>query len=80
MINFDEDKMIDNGLFIYEARNRLEAIANNICQQELSNIFFSSVGGSQAMMEPFADMINEMSPIPVYCVLSSTLVMTGHNQ
>ena len=45
MINFDEDKMIDNGLFIYEAGNRLEAIANNICQQELSNIFFSSVGG-----------------------------------
>lgn len=80
MINFDENKMIDNGLFIYEARNQLEAIANNICQQGLSNIFFSSVGGSQAMMEPFADMINEMSPIPVYCVLSSTLVMTGHNQ
>ena len=28
MINFDENKMIDNGLFIYEARNQLEAIAN----------------------------------------------------
>ena len=51
MINFDENKMIDNGLFIYEARNQLEAIANNICQQGLSNIFFSSVGGSQAMMK-----------------------------
>ena len=23
MINFDENKMIDNGLFIYEARNQL---------------------------------------------------------
>lgn len=28
MINFDENKMIDNGLFIYEARNQLEAIAS----------------------------------------------------
>jgi len=80
MINFDEKKMLENGSLIYNRRNDIEDIANRVCEKGFSNIFISSVGGSQAMMDPFADMINEMSNIPVYCVLSSLLVITGHNQ
>lgn len=80
MINFDETKMLENGAFIYDRRKDIEAIADHVCQKGFSNIFISSVGGSQAMMDPFRDMINEMSDIAVYCVLASTIVMTDHNQ
>ncbi len=80
MINFDEKKMLENGSYIYNQRQYIESIADQVCQKGFDNIFISSVGGSQAMMEPFADMINEMSSIPVYCVLASTLVLTDHNQ
>lgn len=80
MINFNEEELLKNGMFIYDRKNSIENIADSICQNEFENIFISSVGGSQAMMEPFAYMINEFSHFPVYCVLSSSLVHTGHNQ
>lgn len=80
MINFDEEKMLENGACIYNQRPYIESIADQVCQHGFENIFISSIGGSQAMMEPFADIINEMSSIPVYCTLASTLVLTGHNQ
>lgn len=80
MINFDEKKMLENGAYIYNQRERIENIADQVCKNGFENIFISSVGGSQAMMEPFEQIINEMSCIPVYSVLASTLVYTGHNQ
>ena len=80
MINFDEKKMLENGAYIYNQRERIENIADQVCNNGFENIFISSVGGSQAMMEPFEQIINEMSSIPVYSVLASTLVYTGHNQ
>lgn len=80
MINFDEEQMLANGAYIYNQRAFIESIADSVCQKGFQNIFISSVGGSQAMMDPFADMINEMSDIPVYSVLVSTLIVTGHNQ
>lgn len=80
MINFDEKAMLENGAYIYNQRESIEKIADTICQKEFKNILFSSVGGSQAMMDPFVDMMNEMSHIPIYSVLSSILVKTGHNQ
>lgn len=80
MINFDEKSMLENGTYIYNQREYIESIADKICEKGFKNIFISSVGGSQAMMDPFIDMINEMSHIPVYSILSSLLVVTGHNQ
>lgn len=80
MINFNEKDFLEMGMFIYNRKNIIEDIADSVCQKGFKNIFISSVGGSQAMMEPFADMINELSDIPVYCVLSSSLVYTSHNQ
>lgn len=80
MITFNEKELLKNGMFIYDHKNDIEDMADSVCKMGFKNIFISSVGGSQAMMEPFADMINELSDIPVYCVLSSTLIYTGHNQ
>ena len=80
MINFDENDFLERGSYIYDRKNKLIEMADAVCKKGFSNIFFSSVGGSQAMMDPFKTMIEEMSDIPVYSVLSSTLVYTGCKQ
>lgn len=80
MVNFDEASMLKNGAFIYERRAAIEAIADRVHESGYRNLLFSSSGGSQAMMDPFAEIIMQMSDISVLSVLSSTLVLTGHNQ
>lgn len=80
MINFDEKSMLANGAYIYDQRGHMEAIADQICKEGFDNIFFTSSGGSIAMMNPFVDIINEMSDIPVHSIISADLLLTGHNQ
>ncbi|MEG0093633.1 MAG: SIS domain-containing protein [Erysipelotrichaceae bacterium] len=80
MINFNEKTMLENGAYIYNQRDKIEGIADEICKEGFDNIFFTSSGGSQAMMDPFWDMVNEMSDIPVYRMLSADLLASGHNQ
>lgn len=80
MVTFDEKALLAQGERIYSRRAELEAIADAICARGFKNILFSSAGGSQAMMDPFAAFIDQMSDIPVFSVLSGVLVLTGHNQ
>ena len=53
MINFDEAVIRENYQFIYAQRDRIEAIADQICADEFDLLFFTSSGGSMAMMQPF---------------------------
>ena len=80
MVTFDEAALLAQGERIYRHRAELEAIADAVCERGFSNILLSSSGGSQAMLDPFATFIDQMSPIPVFSVLSGVLVLTGHNQ
>lgn len=80
MVTFDEAALLAQGERIYSHRGELEAIADAVCEKGFNNILFSSAGGSQAMMDPFATFIDQMSDIPVFSVLSGVLVLTGHNQ
>lgn len=80
MIKFDEATMLKNGASIYEKRAEIETIAEALHEMGYRNLLFSSSGGSQAMMDPFAELLREHSDIPVLSVLSSTLVLTGHNE
>ena len=58
MINFDEAVIRENYQFIYALRDRIEAIADQICADEFDLLFFTSSGGSMAMMQPFQHYIN----------------------
>lgn len=80
MVNFNESDIIANGRHIYQKKDEIEKIAVELHKQGYRNIIFTSSGGSQAMMEPFAYLLRDMSDIPILCVLSSTLVLTGHNE
>lgn len=80
MINFDEKSMLENGAYIYNQRTHIESIADIVCKEGFENVFFTSSGGSQAMMDPFWDMMNEMSDIPTYAMISANLLACGHNQ
>lgn len=80
MVTFDEAELLNQGELIYGCRDELEAIAVAVCERGFDNILLSSSGGSQAMLDPFASMINEMSDIPIASMLSGVLVITGYNQ
>ena len=76
MINFDEAKIIANADFIYQQRAKIEAIADSIYDNGFDLLLFTSSGGSQAMLDPFAFYIRHLSRLPVENVLSANL-LTG---
>lgn len=80
MVNFNEKQIIENYEYIYSQRNRIEKIADDLCDKGFDLLFFTSSGGSMAMMEPFAHYINLMSEIPVDTMISADLILMGNNR
>ncbi len=80
MINFDEKTIIENGALIYKQRARIEQIADRICEKGFDLLLFTSSGGSQAMLEPFAFYVRHMSLLPVESILSAELMLGGCNR
>lgn len=79
MVKFDEKKILENGKFIYDQREKIEIIADKVCERGFNNILFTSSGGSQAMMQPFDYMISVMSDMYVQSQLASDLLVVGNN-
>lgn len=76
LVNFNEQDIIANGAKIYDQRAKIEAIADSIVDNGFDLLLFTSSGGSQAMLDPFAFYIRHMSRLPVENVLSANL-LTG---
>lgn len=79
MITFNENKILENGKYIYDKRAEIEAIADEICERKFENILFTSSGGSLAMMQPFDYMISAMSTLNVQSQISAELLTVGNN-
>ncbi|WP_130812825.1 SIS domain-containing protein [Olsenella sp. Marseille-P4559] len=77
MVSFDEQKLLSAFDCIYSRRDEIEAMADDACSHGISNILLSSSGGSQAMLDPFAYLIDAYSSLPVRSVLSAELVLRG---
>ncbi|MBR2675576.1 MAG: SIS domain-containing protein [Solobacterium sp.] len=80
MIKFDEEQIIANGEIIYSQRAKIEAIADRIFEEGFDLLLFTSSGGSQAMLDPFAFYIRHMSRIPVENRLSADLLLNDCNR
>lgn len=76
MVNFNEEQIIANGAVIYDQRSRIESIADSIWDGGFDLLLFTSSGGSQAMLDPFAFYIRHQSRLPVESVLAANL-LTG---
>lgn len=79
-VNFNEQQIIANGEVIYRQRARIEAIADSICSAGFDLLLFTSSGGSQAMLDPFAFYIRHASRLPVENLLSADLLLGGCNR
>lgn len=53
MIKFDAEKFIHEGEKVYNLRDKIEAIAIQLFNDGIKNIFFTASGGSNAVMQPF---------------------------
>ncbi|MBO4537985.1 MAG: SIS domain-containing protein [Erysipelotrichaceae bacterium] len=80
MINFDADTIIRNYQYIYDRRKTIEEIADEICDAGFDLLFFTSSGGSMAMMEPFCHYLNVYSRIPCAAMVSADFLLTGCNR
>ncbi len=80
MINFDEKQIVANGDIIYGQREKIEAIADSIMKDGFDLLLFTSSGGSQAMLDPFAFYIRHESKLPVENVISADLMTGGCNR
>ena len=80
MINFDEQTIIRNYAYIYDRRSEIEAIADKLCLDGFDLLFFTSSGGSMAMMQPFEHYVNVYSKIPVDSMISADYLLTGCNR
>ena len=78
LIQFDENQIIANGARIYDQRARIEGIADAIADAGFDLLLFTSSGGSQAMLDPFAFYIRHMSRLPVENVLAAETVQAAH--
>lgn len=80
MVQFDEKKIIENAEYIYAQRDRIEAVADDICEKGFDLLFFTSSGGSMAMMEPFKLYLNQMTKLRTESMVSADLLAMGYNQ
>ncbi len=80
MINFDEAQIVANGDIIYRQRGKIEAIADSIYESGFDLLLFTSSGGSQAMLDPFAFYIRHFSKLPVEAVRSADLLLGDCNR
>lgn len=80
MVNFNEQQIIANGDRIYTQREKIEAIADSIADSGFDLLLFTSSGGSQAMLDPFAFYIRHESRLPVENIISADLLSGGCNR
>lgn len=80
MVNFDEKQIVTNSDVIYRQREKIEAIADSIVEKGFDLLLFTSSGGSQAMLDPFAFYIRHESKLPVDNVISADLLLGGCNR
>lgn len=78
MITFDAQEFLRIGAAIYDRRDQIESMADAAVARGFDNIVLCSVGGSQAMMDPFATIIRRLSSVPVVQVLAPLYTTGGH--
>ena len=72
MVNFDEAQILANAQRIYGMRAAIEAAADEIWNRGFDLLFFTSSGGSLAMMEPFRFWIDTASRLPAASMTAVT--------
>ncbi|MDO4941024.1 MAG: SIS domain-containing protein [Erysipelotrichaceae bacterium] len=80
MINFDKQTIICNYDYIYNQRPLIEKIADELCEKDFDLLFFTSSGGSLAMMQPFEHYINAYSKLATASMVSADYLLQGYNR
>lgn len=80
MIQFDQAQIIASAQQLNARRPAVERIADSICDAGFDLLLFTSSGGSQAMLDPFAFYLRHMSRLPVENMLASDVLLGGCNR
>ena len=75
-----EKAIIRNYEYIYNQRETIEKIADDVCAEGFDLLFFTSSGGSKAMMEPFNHYLNVYTKLPTDSMVSADFLLTGCNR
>ncbi|MDO4198218.1 MAG: SIS domain-containing protein [Erysipelotrichaceae bacterium] len=80
MITFNRQEIIDNYQYIYKKRNEIEKIADDMVEKGFDYLFFTSSGGSMAMMDPFVFYLNQLSDIKTEGMLSADYLILDNRK
>ena len=79
MITYNREQILNNYDYIYNQRQKIENIADDIVLKGFDHLFFTSPGGSYAMMEPFVFFIKYLSNIQATGMLAADYLCLGNN-
>lgn len=80
MVNFDKQAIINNYDYIYNQKAKIELIGDELCKKDFDLLFFTSSGGSMAMLQPFEHYINVYSKLHTASMVSADYLLQGYNQ
>ena len=61
-------------------KNTIEQVADTICQEGFSNIFFAGSGGSICMLMPFVEILKKLTDITSYAEEAADLKVADYRQ
>jgi len=80
MLSFNEKLYKENAFLTYDSKEDVEKVADEISKEDISNIFFVSVGGSLAIMKPIQEIMKQITTLPVYTEQAAELLTMENKQ
>ncbi len=80
LLKFDEQEYRTSAEQICKSRKTAEEIADDICEDGFTNIFFTAVGGSLSPMMAIGEFAKQLTMIPVFVEQAAELSVRGHTQ
>ncbi len=78
MLKFNELEYRTSADLIRSARKKAEEVADEVCRDGFSNIFFTAVGGSISPMMSIFESSKQITDLPIYCEQAAELMVRGH--
>ena len=78
MLKFNEKEYRTSADLIRSARKKAEEVADEVCKEGFSNIFFTAVGGSFSPMMSIYESSKQLTTLPIYFEQAAELLARGH--
>lgn len=80
LLKFNEEDYRESANEIRKAQKVAEEVADQVCKEGFSNIFFSAVGGSLSPMMAIGEFAKQLTALPIYVEQAGELLTCGNKR